>query len=336
MEREFELVPHSQLNLINVFLVRMAERSVHLHRDLELGLIIEGSTRLHTGQDPVNLEKGDIYLINPMQPHEFSSPSGGALILAIQLSPQLGEQFFPDASNIRFDCDVSLKKALEAETELFRLLWALSMELSCTYLSRTKNYEFRCLSLVSLLLQQLVERLPWSQLTGEDSLSTRQRAERIFAITDYIERNFKRKLLLSEIAKHEKLSLSYLSHFFKDTMGITFQEYLNQTRFDYACMLLENTDRTILDISVSSGFSDVRYFNRMFYEHFGVSPGNCRSELQSRSARSEPVKGSSQHIFSPDEALAMLRPCLDENRSSLEKLTLAQLLSKFHHKENIK
>lgn len=326
MEREFELVPHSQLNLINVFLVRMAERSVHLHRDLELGLIIEGSAELYTEHSPKSLEKGDIYLINPMQPHEFSSRCGEALILAIQLSPQLGEQFFPNASNIRFDCDVSLKKALEADREIFRRLWALSMELSCAYLSRARNYEFRCLSLVSLLLQQLVEGLNWFVLTGEDSLSTRQRAERIFAITDYIERNFKRKLLLSEIARHENLSLSYLSHFFKDTMGVTFQEYLNQTRFDYACMLLENTDRTILDISVSSGFSDVRYFNRMFYEHFGLLPGSCRSELQSRSARSEPVKGSSQHIFSPDEALALLKESIADSRESLEKLTLAQLL----------
>lgn len=326
VEREFELVPHSQLNLINVFLVRMAERSVHLHRDLELGLLIDGSTVLYTEHCPHRLEKGDIYLINPMQPHEFASDGAAALILAVQISPQLGEQFFPDAANIRFETGASLRETLLSKPGTQELLSAVCVQLSHSYLSRGKNYEFGCLSLVSVLLQQLTGHLPWSVLNGEDSVSTRQRAERIFAITDYIERNFKRKLLLSEIAHREKLSLSYLSHFFKDTMGITFQEYLNQTRFDYACMLLENTDRTILDISISSGFSDVRYFNRMFYEHFGVSPSSCRSEIQSRAARTESVKGSSQHIFPPDEALALLAPSIETSRRCLEKITLYEFL----------
>lgn len=337
MEREFELVPHSQLNLINVFLVRMAERSIHIHRDLELGLIVEGSTVLSSGHHPHRLEKGDIYLVNPMEPHEFASDSGAALILAIQLSPQLGEQFFPDAAGIRFETEPSLRESLSSEPESFEILTAICIQLALSYLSRGENFEFRCLSLVSMLLQQLTERLPWSVLSGEDSVSTRQRAERIFAITDYIERNFRRKLLLSEIARREKLSLSYLSHFFKDTMGITFQDYLNQTRFDYACMLLENTDRTILDISVSSGFSDVRYFNRMFYEHFGVSPSSCRSEVQSRTAKTAPVKGSSQHIFPPDEALTMLSKSIEASRSRLEYLTISQLFQNNKcHKENTK
>lgn len=325
MEREFELVPHSQLNLINVFLVRMTERSIHLHSDLELGLIIDGSTVLSTDHRPHRLEKGDIYLINPMEPHEFTSEAGSALIMAVQISPQLGEQFFPDAAGIRFECDSSLNAALNTKPRVFELLSAICVQLARSYLSRDGNFEFRCLALVSLLLQQLTEHVPWSVLSGEDSVSTRQRAERIFAITDYIERNFKRKLLLSEIAQREKLSLSYLSHFFKDTMGITFQEYLNQTRFDYACMLLENTDRTILDISVSSGFSDVRYFNRMFYEHFGVSPNSCRSELQSRAARAEPVKGSSQHIFPPEEALSLLAPSIAKSLHNLENITVSDL-----------
>lgn len=326
MEKEFELVPHSQLNLINVFLVRMAERSIHIHSDLELGLIIEGSTVLYADHCSHRLEKGDIYLINPLEPHEFASGDDNALILAIQLSPQLGEQFFPDAASIRFDCGSALRHAFSDRPQSFELLTAICIQLSRAYLSRNRNFEFECLSLVSMLLQQLTEHVPWSVLSGEDSASTRQRAERIFAITDYIERNFKRKLLLSEIAHREKLSLSYLSHFFKDTMGITFQEYLNQTRFDYACMLLENTDRTILDISISSGFSDVRYFNRMFYEHFGVLPSSCRSDVQSRTAKTEPVKGSSQHIFPPDEALALLSQSIAESHARFERLSIAELL----------
>ena len=46
---------------------------------------------------------------------------------------------------------------------------------------------------------------------------------------DYIDENFRRKLLLGEIARREGLTMPYLSHLFKDTLGMSFQEYLKKT-----------------------------------------------------------------------------------------------------------
>ena len=40
MEKEYEVVSHPHLNHINAFLVRMVERSTHIHRDLELGMVL--------------------------------------------------------------------------------------------------------------------------------------------------------------------------------------------------------------------------------------------------------------------------------------------------------
>lgn len=39
------------------------------------------------------------------------------------------------------------------------------------------------------------------------------------------------QIRLTDIAQRENLSVTYLSHFIKDILSQTFQEYLNQRRF---------------------------------------------------------------------------------------------------------
>ena len=57
-------------------------------------------------------------------------------------------------------------------------------------------------------------------------------------ITHYIDEHYSEKLLLSDIARKEDLSLTYLSHFFKDYLGLPFQEYLAKIRCEKARQLL--------------------------------------------------------------------------------------------------
>lgn len=73
-------------------------------------------------------------------------------------------------------------------------------------------------------------------------------------IIHYIDEHYSEKLLLSDIALKEDLSLTYLSHFFKDYLGIPFQEYLAKIRCEKARQLLLLTDFPLLDICMSCGF----------------------------------------------------------------------------------
>lgn len=242
MVKEYEVVSHPHLNHINAFLVRVVERSTHIHRDLELGMVLEGSITLKMNRGPCLLEENDIYLVNPMEAHELVSDGNGALLLAIQLSPLLTEDVFPDAANIRYLGSANLRECFQEAPQRYTVLSALCVELACSYLERHANYEFKCFSLAAALFHLLHTTISWEVMSSEDYLPMKHRTDRILSITNYIEQNFQRKLLLNEIAGREKLSLTYLSHFFKDALGMTFQEYLNQKRFEYACHLLTATD----------------------------------------------------------------------------------------------
>lgn len=312
MPKEFEMVTHTRLQHVTAFLVQMQERVTHIHRELELGLVLNGEITLRTQQQTFVIAKGDIYLVNRMESHEFFSAGNGALLIAIQFSTKLTQGFQAPGSHYRYRGNPNLRQALENNREAYQSLWDTCVELAYSFLRQQPNDEFRCFSLSASVIYQLHEALHWYLLDSEDYSAIKQRANRIMAITDYIDQNFQRKLLLGEIAQREGLSLTYLSHIFKEAMGMSFQEYLNQKRFEYACQLLFTTDRKILDISLSSGFSDVRYLNEAFFRQYGCTPKEYRKSGKISSPRLRLPGQNSQHIFSQKDALLLLEPfCRD-------------------------
>ena len=250
---------YEQLRDLNVFLVRMEERTMHLHHDMEVGIVLEGTTLIEVSGTQHRLWRGDLYLVNPMEPHRFlSSGCGDGLLLIAQISPQLVARIFPGAMNLRYGEGTSLRPVFPQSSAQYARMAEMLMELGMVFFARNVGYEFRCLGCIGEIYALLHTHLPVTVLRGEDDLPQRERADRLLSIIAYIEENYQRKLLLREIAQREHLSLTYLSHFFKDMLGLSFQEYLRERRFEHACHLVETTDQRIHEISHVCGFSDVR------------------------------------------------------------------------------
>lgn len=326
MSKEYEIISHNQFKYLNVFLVRLSSRSPHIHRDLELGLILEGQVTVQCGTKIQALATGDIYLINPLDPHEFHSNGAGALVLSIQLAPQCLDAFVGDSPNIFFLCHPKLRTSYQDSTQ-YMLLCALCIDLAYHYFSHDKNYKFHCASLAAQLYCHLVTSLPNRIISPEDYQSMKQKSDRILSITKYIDDNFTHKLLLEDIAEQEHLSLHYLSHLFRDSLGISFQNYLMEKRFEYAFYLISTTNKKILDISISSGFSDVRYLNRIFLERVGCTPKEYRKNTQSIKPQNESSMQSSQYFYSQEKSVALITSAREKIMLELSRLSLSDILN---------
>ena len=89
----------------------------------------------------------------------------------------------------------------------------------------------------------------------------------------FIEKNFTKKLTLSQLSKIRCASVSKLSQEFKSKTGSTIFEYILDLRLNYAHnLLLYNPEMMIKDAAISSGFNDISYFCRLYKEKFGKSP----------------------------------------------------------------
>ena len=93
---------------------------------------------------------------------------------------------------------------------------------------------------------------------------------------NYIAKNFDKNITLNEVAKEVHLNPSYFSSVFKQSTGSSFTEYLNMVRIEESKRLLGNTDISIIDIAVSTGFESQSYFSKVFKKYTGLTPSQYR------------------------------------------------------------
>ena len=98
-------------------------------------------------------------------------------------------------------------------------------------------------------------------------------------IIKYIKTNYASKISIEEMADALDLSQSHFMKFFKNTMGTTFTEYLNDYRLTMASRLLISSEASILDIAAEVGFDNLSYFNRLFKKRFYVTPREYRKRF---------------------------------------------------------
>ena len=270
MNQEFEIISHSQMNF-KLFLVNMLYRTPHIHKDFELCLLLDGSLFLQAQNETHSLETGDFFVVNPFQSHELKADSP-ALLVSLQVHPSFFSSYYPRIANLEFTSLILQRDGTDVRKKLYDMM----IELACLYLKKADKFELKCVGLLNLLFAGLLDTLPNRLLSDKEKNASQSKASRMRKITHYIDEHYSEKLLLSDIARKEDLSLTYLSHFFKDYLGLPFQEYLAKIRCEKARQLLLLTDFPLLDICMSCGFSDSKYFNSGFRRQHGCSPKEYR------------------------------------------------------------
>lgn len=129
----------------------------------------------------------------------------------------------------------------------------------------------RLVNLISELLILLYRNDP-------DKFSLRQDSARLARIQKYLEDNLDKPLKIKEIADLFYINPYYLSHIFKSYTGYSPKQYLMKIRFIKVCQLLCNTDLTIEEIAVQSGFETLNDLSRQFKKTFGLSPKDFRKK----------------------------------------------------------
>lgn len=92
----------------------------------------------------------------------------------------------------------------------------------------------------------------------------------------YISKNFANPLTLETVAKEVHLNPAYFSTIFKQATGSSFKEYLNMVRIEESKRLLANTDYSLIDIAIATGFEDQSYFSKVFKKFTGLTPKQYR------------------------------------------------------------
>lgn len=260
-----EIVRHTTMNHLEIFLIEMTSKHLHGHSDMELGIIWEGNMTVFIDQKKYELKKGNIYLINRYQMHSFSSPSGQNVILTFQIHTDFYRIISHQLEYLRFQDNIF------QSGPLYEKLYELLMKCAEYYFQSEEFSEVKCSAFFLDALHTMLKNVPYIVTTEKEYSSSQNNAQRINRITDYIIEHHQDRISLDDVAELENITSYHASHFVKKMLGISFQEYLNNVRFDHALQLIHQTDLSILDICLESGFSSSHYLNQMFQKTFGCT-----------------------------------------------------------------
>ena len=105
------------------------------------------------------------------------------------------------------------------------------------------------------------------QITGEDEADLKISGEPLYG-----------RITIADISAEVGLSQSHFMKYFKNTMGTSFIEYLNEYRLTMASRLLISSESSILAIAEEVGYENLSYFNRTFKKRFGMTPRDYRKQ----------------------------------------------------------
>ncbi|TCL60391.1 helix-turn-helix protein [Kineothrix alysoides] len=95
----------------------------------------------------------------------------------------------------------------------------------------------------------------------------------------YIEKNYKERLKLADVADNVYVSQWHLSKLLNKYTGQNFSEILNNVRMEQAKRLLTNPSLRIGDIAEEVGFLDMAHFSRVFKKQVGISANEYRNTV---------------------------------------------------------
>ncbi len=147
------------------------------------------------------------------------------------------------------------------------------------------NEHFGHFSIINNLLNIILINM--LRLSGEDSyknisnaISTKKSNPIISKATHYIHNNIKENIKISELAKDLNISEIYLYKLFKEHLGKSPQQFLNDYRIQKAKEYLVGKYHSIMTISDELGYSSSNHFSKAFKNATGLSPNQWRSQIK--------------------------------------------------------
>ncbi len=100
-------------------------------------------------------------------------------------------------------------------------------------------------------------------------------------INRWLDRNFRKKLRLGDLASHLGVSEIRVCQLMREHFDCTFSDALLKRRVDQACYLLRSSGMKNSAVAADCGFNDQEYFYRVFKRIMGQSPGAYRKQTRS-------------------------------------------------------
>lgn len=252
----------------------------HYHPEIELHYLIRGEGTRFIGDHIGNFQKDDMILMGSNLPHTWkcnlNETTDNVEALVLHFHPEtFGKEFlsFSETQGINKLNELAQNGLLisgHSKEKIKRLLWRMKNDTGLNKII----YLFRIFNI-------LLENKEYEVLSNNIELSKFNKLDenRIDKIFSYTLQNFKEKIFIEDVAKLTNLSVTSFCRYFKMTANKSYFDFLTEVRLNHACRLIVETDYTIQNIALDSGFENTSNFYRHFKNVKGITPKEYKGQF---------------------------------------------------------
>lgn len=237
----------------------------HWHEHVELHYIVSGTAVFHIDQQLYHVQAGDLIISNRNEMHAGYSTAAPYEAWLLVFDPE-------DVCAGYLDPDVRFRSLIRGDETVRGLLARMLDE----YGRRADGYAYLCRGLVMELLVYLSRNHRTETLAPRNAAKRRRDLERLTPALQYIEHHYNEPITVAQLARMLCLSTDRLGHLFREGVGQSPLQYINEIRLRKAMSLLSVGEYTVTQVAREVGFADYNHFGRLFRRRYGCTPNQVR------------------------------------------------------------
>lgn len=235
----------------------------HWHEHIELHYVLDGQGVFFCNQKPYYVDKGSLFIINSYELHEGISRGDNmdALVIIFKI-----DAFSREVA----DFNAIFQSLIKGDASIRELMEGLYREETEKQFGYKLAMKGKIYELITYLLRNYVAE----NLTDRENLKRTQNLTRLNTVLQYVQDNYTDLITIAQLADLIHLSEYRFCHLFKESVGKSPLNYINEVRLKNAHRLLEERDMTISEVATAVGFQDYNNFGRLFRKYYGYTPSH--------------------------------------------------------------
>ena len=245
----------------------------HMHSAIEIIMPHSGSSVYQLRDASFHVRAGEILIIPSGCAHSLTEQQETFRhLLLFEPNPLLSLRDIPAVSEM-----MRHPVYLTGDTALQKQVSDILLQVIDCYNRREPMWNTQCyaflLRMYALLGRDYLEK---AQPSGQPA-AERANSPIMSSAMTFIGEHYTEDVTLDQVAAFTGFSKYYFSRTFREYTGLTFLEFLTRKRLSAATDLLIRTNRSIQNVSESSGFSSTATFNRVFRKYKNCTPTQFRA-----------------------------------------------------------
>lgn len=258
--------------------------NLHWHEEIQYTIATKGNLTIQVNGQNYLLKEGEAIFINSQYLHitkemdedgRYFSINFSTKLLSFFLGSMMEQEYVVPYVNDYLLPVIVFKQKIPWEKQVLSHFY----EIENVYLNKTDiAWEYKISSLLYQIWYLILSHAEVKQKGNIQFLKKKQ--ERIQLLINFVKNHFTEELTIEDIAASAHISVSECTRCFKEYTDYSPYEYLIQYRISEASALLLQSNQTINNVAIKTGFSDTTSFIRAFRKRVGQTP------LQYRKAHS--------------------------------------------------